>query len=64
MRTSVNETGVSDTAAQKAGGQNTKCTYTRLITMVRHKKKTKTKLRGRSPQANYTDQVTAACRRS
>jgi hypothetical protein len=26
--------------------------------------KTKTKLRDRSPQANYTDQATAACRRS
>jgi hypothetical protein len=26
--------------------------------------KTKTKLRGRSPQANYTDRATAACRRS
>jgi hypothetical protein len=25
---------------------------------------TKTKLRGRSPQANYTDRATAACRRS
>jgi hypothetical protein len=25
---------------------------------------TKTKLRGFSPQANYTDQATAACRRS
>jgi hypothetical protein len=24
----------------------------------------KTKLRGRSPQANYTDRATAACRRS
>jgi hypothetical protein len=28
------------------------------------KKKKKTKLRGFSPQANYTDQATAACRRS
>jgi hypothetical protein len=27
-------------------------------------KTTKTKLRGRSPQANYTDRATAACRRS
>jgi hypothetical protein len=27
-------------------------------------KKLKTKLRGRSPQANYTDRATAACRRS
>jgi hypothetical protein len=26
--------------------------------------KKKTKLRGRSPQANYTDRATAACRRS
>jgi hypothetical protein len=26
--------------------------------------KRKTKLRGRSPQANYTDRATAACRRS
>jgi hypothetical protein len=26
--------------------------------------KTKTKLRGRSPQANYTDRATTACRRS
>jgi hypothetical protein len=26
--------------------------------------KTKTKLRGRSPQANYTDRATAACRPS
>jgi hypothetical protein len=26
--------------------------------------KTKTKLRGFSPQANYTDRATAACRRS
>jgi hypothetical protein len=26
--------------------------------------KLKTKLRGRSPQANYTDRATAACRRS
>jgi hypothetical protein len=26
--------------------------------------KTKTKLRGRSPQANYTHRATAACRRS
>jgi hypothetical protein len=26
--------------------------------------KTKTKLRGRSPQANYTDRATEACRRS
>jgi hypothetical protein len=25
---------------------------------------TKTKLRGRSPQANYTDRATAVCRRS
>jgi hypothetical protein len=29
-----------------------------------HEKKTKTKLRGLSPQANYTDRATAACRRS
>jgi hypothetical protein len=28
------------------------------------KKKKKTKLRGASPQANYTDRATAACRRS
>jgi hypothetical protein len=28
------------------------------------KTKKKTKLRGFSPQANYTDQATAACRRS
>jgi hypothetical protein len=28
------------------------------------KKKKKTKLRGRIPQANYTDRATAACRRS
>jgi hypothetical protein len=28
------------------------------------KKKLKTKLRGFSPQANYTDRATAACRRS
>jgi hypothetical protein len=27
-------------------------------------KKKKTKLRGLSPQANYTDRATAACRRS
>jgi hypothetical protein len=27
-------------------------------------KKKKTKLRGTSPQANYTDRATAACRRS
>jgi hypothetical protein len=27
-------------------------------------KKKKTKLRGSSPQANYTDRATAACRRS
>jgi hypothetical protein len=27
-------------------------------------KKTKTKLRGRSPEAIYTDRATAACRRS
>jgi hypothetical protein len=30
----------------------------------RVKKKLKTKLHGRSPQANYTDRATAACRRS
>jgi hypothetical protein len=33
--------------------------YTRNTDM-----KLKTKLRGRSPQANYTDRATAACRRS
>jgi hypothetical protein len=31
---------------------------------IRRKEGTKTKLRGFSPQANYTDRATAACRRS
>jgi hypothetical protein len=31
---------------------------------VRKKKKKKKKLHGLSPQANYTDRATAACRRS
>jgi hypothetical protein len=34
--------------------------FVKLLT----KTKKKTKLRGFSPQANYTDQATAACRRS
>jgi hypothetical protein len=35
-----------------------------LLNQDTKKKKKKTKLRGLSPQANYTDRATAACRRS
>jgi hypothetical protein len=35
-----------------------------LPTRVQLKKKKKTKLRGLSPRAKYTDRATAACRRS
>jgi hypothetical protein len=39
------------------------CTYS-FDAVDEFLKKTKTKLRGLSWQANYTDRVTAACRRS
>jgi hypothetical protein len=45
-----------------------KRTHKHTESLCEHKnccmKLTKTKLRGRSPQANYTDRATAACRRS
>jgi hypothetical protein len=37
---------------------------TRALELKLKKKKKKTKLRGSSPQVNYTDRPTAACRRS
>jgi hypothetical protein len=42
------------------GGRRTKWTQTHLTP----RNETKTKLRGFSPQANYTDRTTTACRRS
>jgi hypothetical protein len=43
---------------------STPCGFMHGALSTKTKKKLKTKLRGFSPQANYTDRATAACRRS
>jgi hypothetical protein len=48
----------------RASSQQTVAILTELSRLQIFKEEEETKLRGRSPQANYTDRATAACQRS